>query len=97
MDEDRKEFASGEDIAAARMSEWAKKRFGLTASVCNNFENIPINCAKESGVCVRFEDVKKDESYLRADVEGLKKGVQCHKCGGYCMGGLACMHRMVNV
>jgi hypothetical protein len=79
---DDKKFDNGKEIATQRLANWAEKRFGLTASVREGFDDLPEK-AIDSGITVRFSDVPEEN--MDSDIEGMKKAVQCHKCNGFCM------------
>lgn len=66
------------------LSDWAQKRFGLTASVDKGFDELSVD-NHDSPVNYRFTDVKESLGSVRDDIEKMKKFVQVHECSGFCM------------
>lgn len=70
---------------AQKLSDWASKRFGLSATVMEDFDSLPSK-AKDSPVTIRFYDIENiDENKNRDDIERLKRACQYHICNGFCM------------
>ena len=66
------------------LSEWALDKFGLTATVTEGFDDIPLDKDK-SPVHIRFRDVPKDEKARETDQMQLLRYCQYHQCSGFCM------------
>ena len=75
---------NGEDIRAQHLSEWARKKFGLTASVDEDFDDID-ETTEPSSVQIRFMDIPDDKESIRIDGQRLLKQCQMHQCSAYCM------------
>ena len=69
---------------ATILSEWAQKRFGLTASVAPEFDDLDLN-ANAMPTTLRFMDLPTDEENRKKDIQLLLKAVQTHECSGFCM------------
>ena len=69
--------ANSQAKRAERMTDFAKKKFGLTANVPDNFESVCIDTHPSS---ISFSNADKD-----FDDAALLKACQIHKCNGYCM------------
>ena len=79
-----KQHPDGKQRRAEVLSEWAKEKFGLTASVSDAFEGIIVN--EGNTPCrIRFTDVNNNNNKKQDDVEQLMKFCQVHKCSGFCM------------
>lgn len=74
----------GETKRAEYLAEWASEKFGLTASVDQDFDSIVVD-SEENPVKIRFSDVGQCDESLRKDVQGLMKFCQVHDCSGFCM------------
>lgn len=74
-----------EEMKAKLLSDWAEKKFGLTASVDSGFDNIEItrqNCPST----IRFKDVcSLSLEEQRNDSQRLMKSVQYHTCSAFCL------------
>ena len=57
------EKENGEDIRAQHLSEWAHKKFGLTASVDEDFDDIN-ETTEPSSVQIRFMDIPDDKESI---------------------------------
>ena len=75
---------TGEQARADYLSKWAKDKFGLTATVDENFDDIKDD-KENSPVSVRFQDVSKDENSIYNDGQHLLRAVQYHECSGFCL------------
>ena len=69
---------------ATVFADWASKKFGLTASVQEGFDDIDLDKG-EMPTSVRFMDLEKKSEIYREDIQRLLKAVQCHICSGFCM------------
>ena len=65
-----------------RLAEWASKKFGLTASVKDGFDELHID-SKDSPCTMRFTDIQDEDTEL--DQQKLMKVCQVHNCTGFCM------------
>ena len=65
-----------------RLAEWAWLKFGLTANVCDGFDDLNIS-EKNSPISLRFSDV--EELDAEADVDKLMNHVQVHECSKFCL------------
>ena len=73
-----------EEIRAAMMSEWSKKKFGLTVMVGPDFDNLEVkkeNCP--SMIC--FMDVPVNAFARGQDEQRLMKHLQVHGCSNFCL------------
>ena len=77
------EANESEPTRAKILSEWASSKFGLTASVGDDFDSRNIN--DEQPTTIRFTDLGDDPKQHTEDIENLKKAVQVHDCSGFCM------------
>ena len=68
---------NGTELRAARMAEFAKRKFGLTATVTENFESLDMSVHPSS---IRYSVSPPD-----TDGQALLKACQVHNCSGYCM------------
>jgi hypothetical protein len=74
----------GEKLRAEILAQWAEGRFGLTATVSDEFDNIDV----EEGIhpcTMRFHDVSHTTETTQHDCERLKKAVMMHNCSQFCM------------
>ena len=69
---------------ATIFSDWAKSRFGLTASVSPGFDDIELD-EQKMPTTMRFMDLENDEITHEKDIQLLLKAVQTHTCSGFCM------------
>ena len=67
----------GEERRTQRLAEWAKKKFGLTASVSPGYNH---DSSKAHPSTIRFS-----LSDANTDADELLKSCQEHQCSGYCM------------
>lgn len=71
-----------------RLSTWAVRRFGLSASVGEYFDDFELDEKQSNSPCkVRFSSVRDDPVLLQKDLDHLKKTCQNHICSGFCMKG----------
>jgi hypothetical protein len=75
---------NGKEIRARRMAEWAKDKFGLTASVEEGYDDIHID-KKTSPTCLRFQDIPTDKESTNTDTQCLLRYVQHHICSNFCL------------
>jgi len=75
---------NGEELRAQRLSEWTQHKFGLTASVANEFDSIKI-ADKDSPCQLRLTDLSCDKESLEKDAQNLMSFCQCHNCSAFCM------------
>ena len=68
---------NGKELRAGRMAKFAEEKFGLTASVGDNFDD---NNSSVHPCAIKFSE--SDESN---DADLLLKACQIHHCSGYCM------------
>jgi hypothetical protein len=54
------EFENGKEVASKRLADWAEKRFGLSATVNDGFDDLS-HKAIDSGVTMRFSNVPRCE------------------------------------
>jgi len=74
----------GEEVRAQRLAQWTQAKFGLTASVSENFDTIKI-ADVDSPCQLRFSDIPHDEQSLKDDANNLMSFCQCHNCSAFCM------------
>lgn len=67
---------------ATRLADWARSKFGLTAEVCDGFDDLNIT-EQNSPIQVRFSDV--DELETEKDVDKMMNHVQVHECSKFCL------------
>ena len=80
--EDLKDEKNGEARHAQRLAEWAFKKYGLIASVCEGFDALEVK--RESSPCKhRFKDIPLES--IPEDTQMLLKAVQVHDCNGFCL------------
>jgi len=80
--EDLKDAKEGETKRARRLSEWASKKYGLTASVCDGFDSLEVK--RETSPCKhRYKDIPLES--ISEDTQLLLKAVQVHDCNGFCL------------
>ena len=75
---------NGEAKRAAYLQEWAKGKFGLTASVDKAFDNRDVNM-ENTPVKIRFTDVGREEEAIKEDQQNLLKFCAIHDCSEFCM------------
>lgn len=72
------------EIRANILAKWAEEKFGLTASVADGFDEIPV----DRSTCpssVRFVDVSSLQPKRDLDVQSLMRHVQVHTCSNFCL------------
>ena len=70
-----------EEQQAKILSEWAAKKFGLTAQYSEHAET---EANQEFSPCAKYYcDIKEDDR--EGDIESLKRTVGLHTCSGYCL------------
>ena len=74
---------NGKEKRDARLAKWASEKFGLTAWVGEDFDDIE-TCPTNSPCSIRFMDFSDSESKVE-DVQKLMKFSQCHECSAYCL------------
>lgn len=78
----------GEDhndaIRAEIFHEWAARKFGLTASVDDDFNSFNVR-KEENPTLLRFCEVEHTAEGIRQDKQRLMKAVQLHDCSNFCM------------
>jgi len=80
--EDLKDEREGEARRAVRLADWASKKYGLTATVCEDFDSIEVG--RETSPCKhRYSDVALES--IPEDTQLLMKAVQVHQCNGFCL------------
>ena len=72
----------GEVKRAERLSKWAEDRYGMTASVVDGFDDLPVQ-RENSPTKHRLSDL--DEADIEMDNQRLMKVVQVHECNGFCL------------
>ena len=78
------EDGNGETERAERMAKWAERKFGLTASVAEGFDNREVN-QENTPVQIRFTDVKGDKESVKDDIQNLMKFCATHQCSEFCL------------
>ena len=73
---------NGAALRDKRLSDWASKRFGLTATVDNQFDD-RLKDNRKSPCSIRFKDVSSID--IENDFMDLMKACQVHECSGFCM------------
>jgi len=79
---DLKKNKNGNEVRAQRLAAWTKAKFGLTASVEDNFDEIPIDNSF-TPMHQRFSEIPSNER--SSDIQRLMKHVQVHECSGFCL------------
>lgn len=72
------------ELKANILAKWAEEKFGLTASVSDGFDGLPISrttCPSS----FRFVDVSSLQCDRDHDVQSLMKHVQVHTCSNFCL------------
>ena len=69
---------------ATIFAEWAEKKFGLTASVEDGFDDIDFE-NNTMPTSLRLMDLEDKEEVYSQDIQHLLKAVQYHNCSGFCM------------
>jgi len=78
---------NGKEIRAKRLADWAERKFGLTASVSSNFDNI---CTE-----VHPSSLPYSKANSSVDLDNLLKTCNYHECSGFCMRPVAGTKRLV--
>ena len=81
---DQMQEENGKENRAKLLSEWAEDKFGLVASVDEDFDKIEID-HKNSPVHIRFTDLNRNEDLIKDDTQRLMKQCQVHTCSAFCM------------
>lgn len=77
---------NGDMKRAQVLATWAENRFGLTATVSDDFDSIEIGKNDIDHPCrIRFKDIMNDDRMKANDAERLKKAVMMHDCSQFCM------------
>ena len=73
------------DERAKTLSNWANSKFGLTASVDDDFDDL--SDTHINPVTIRFHDVltSSDDDEIRKDGQRLLHKCELHQCSGFCM------------
>lgn len=74
----------GEAKRAQRLGMWASEKFGMTATVCNDFDNLSVN-DENTPVKIRFTDVGHTPGAIKDDQQRLMFHVQVHQCSNFCL------------
>lgn len=76
--------SNGVQERAAHLETWAQKKFGLTASVSDDFESRQVT-PENTPVRIRFTDVPNTEEAINDDIQNLMKFCMIHGCSEFCM------------
>ena len=74
----------GRTMRAEHLAQWASEKFGLTASVSEDFNTITVD-HHDTPVQLRFTDIEQSEASYQNDIHRLMKFCQTHECSGFCM------------
>ena len=74
----------GEKLRAQWLAQWASSKFGLSATVSEDFESIEVN-NENSPVRMRFTDIEPSNEARTADFNRMRKHVMYHQCSGFCL------------
>lgn len=73
---------NGTEKRAELLAEWASSKFGLTAQVCEGFDDLKIS-EQNSPIQLQFVDIEEELS--RDDVDKIMNHVQVHECSKFCL------------
>lgn len=78
------QLPNGKQRRSEVLGQWAADSFGLTASVCEGFDDLKVD-KTNTPVRIRFKDVGQDDDCRKKDVAMLMKHVQVHDCSEFCL------------
>ena len=81
----REDYAVNPKKRVARLAAYASARFGLTATVSADFDDMIVRKGEDAAVATLFSDVPNDATSQLDDIEQLKKYVELHECSGFCL------------
>ena len=77
--------SGGEEKRAETLSTWAEKKFGLTATVADAYNDLEVT-KDNTPVSIRFTDIDSDDNAaVKKDGQALLKFCQHHECSGFCL------------
>ena len=75
---------NGKERRDRRLSAYAKEKLGLSATVCDGFDDIEIT-PSESPCTLRFADVSQTKESISNDQQNLLNFCQVHNCSKFCL------------